>query len=282
MRALPKRFTRFTPHLLGASIALVSMQSQGKELLGLNFSAGIWQGDLQGHAQGEGVDETDFNPAIPGTRFSMFEIGVNQPKPKNYSVELRHKMKNVPRVMYRVDDIERSAFKTPSRNIQFFEGGYAAGTAISSDIDLSFTQTTLFYSMQDNSWKLDIGASKREYDGQLQMAQEAVDDGDGDDTNDFPTLINRPISDKVDMAYYDIAYHLSPTSTLAARVNQDIEAGVMHYDAEYGLRFLHKGGFTTHKFEFGYRKFIIKSEQFDQLRLNIKLGGPYFRWTIAY
>lgn len=281
MHVFPKRFTRLTSHILSVSVALLSMQSESKELLGLNFSAGYWKGDLQGYAQSSGLEATDVDPAIPGTRFSMYELGLNQPKPKNYSIELRHKMKNVPRVMYRIDDIERSANTTPSRDIQFFEGSYVAGTPLSSSVDLSFTQATLFYSMQDNNWQLDIGASKREYDGQLQLEQEAEDDGSGG-TPEAPILVTHPITGKVDMAYYDLAYRLSPTSTLAARVNQDIEAGVMHYDAEYGLRFYSKGSFATHKFEFGYRKFIIKTRQFDDLSMNLKLGGPYARWTLAY
>lgn len=286
MRVFSRRVTQFESALkksfLSASIALISLNSHGKELLGLNFSATAWQADLQGHVQSPDSTASETDPSAPGTQFSMFEVGVNEPKPRSYSIEWRHKMKNLPRAMYRVDNIERTATTTPSRAIQYYDGAYEPGVALESSADLSFTQITLYYSTQDTNWYMDIGASQREYDGHLRLEQAAVDDVTGEATTGDPTLMTAAIIGKVDMAYFDIAYRLSPTSLLAARINQDIEAGVTHYDAEYGLRFLQGGSFASHKVEMGYRKFIIKTQQFDDLSANLKLGGPYLRWTLAF
>ena len=235
---------------LAASITLSLIASHGvyaDTVFGVYAGAGSWQAELDGDI-GE--------PAI-----SMNDLGTDKENNTYFYVAIEHPVPLIPNFKLQQNDIKSKQTSFIEQSFELDGTEFTAGSEITSDLDISYTDAVLYYELLDNWFNLDIGVTARFYSGHLDaestMANERVD------------------VDVIVPLIYSRAQFDLPFSGLSA----GIEGNYVNYSdsslADYSAKvsYLFDSALDL-GVEVGYRSIMMTIDD-DEVQTDLELSGPY-------
>lgn len=302
------------PHALVCIALLISFgifnNAIAEELLGVRLGAIIWNSNIQGRLQSEDI-ATDTG-TTSATRLSPFQLGITDEQQKSYFFELSHNLPVIPRFIYRQTNIETSTDSALNQDISFVNSTIASGTAVTSLIDLSFKDYSLYYSLLDSWITLDIGVTQRQFDGQVSILNQATgstdggtdggdtdggdtggtgggDTGGGGDTTGgdggtttTATLPIAIIDENPLMLFSNVQFQLPRIPMQLAFKSHYLNSGNDHIsDQEATLSYYLDTGLLYYRIDLGYKKVKVMSPDLGVLESRLKIQGPFFGVTLS-
>lgn len=117
-----------------------------------------WSGDLRSDQTGD--DKIDLED----------DLGFDSERANSFFVALEHPVPLLPNVRVASTDMEIDETSTLSRTFQYEGQNYNANTQVSSKVDLSHVDATLYYEILDNVVNLDVGLTARKFDGEARIS----------------------------------------------------------------------------------------------------------------
>lgn len=141
-----------------ATLAMIAAGLCQADALGMRISAYSWQ------------QEADGNVRADGTRVDLSnDLDIDDERNRTIELALEHPIPLLPNLRLAHTQMELSGDSVLNRSIQFDGTTYSAGTAVSSDIDLTHTDATLYYELLDNWVSLDAGLTVRHFSGDVEL-----------------------------------------------------------------------------------------------------------------
>lgn len=128
------------------------------DALGMRISAYSWQQEADGNVRSDG-SRVDLNN----------ELDIDDERNQTIEFALEHPIPLLPNLRLAHTEMELSGDNVLSSTIQFDGNTYTAGTAVSSDLDLTHTDATLYYELLDNWISLDAGLTVRYFSGDVEL-----------------------------------------------------------------------------------------------------------------
>lgn len=292
----------FAPRcFLSIFIVFCIQTTWAEELLGVRISAAYWGANTQGRFQSEDLNASD--PPVSATRVSVFEAGIDDDNHLFYAFELRHKIPLIPRFVYEQSAVSSHGQFTNSRDINYVDTTFVAGSLINSETDVSYSDISLYYSLLDNWINFDVGLSSRRFDGNIALTDVSpaadsggdtggdtggADGGTGGDAGDGAegTTASTPVTANIDssktLVFSRLGFELPETNITFNHYQKYYNSGEEHFsDREITIGFTNDNSLVSSRVELGYKKTKIISENTDQLSTNIKVGGPFLRFVIG-
>ena len=241
---------------LAAAIMLLLLPSLASAngvapLIELRLDVVHWQPQPAGDVASDGDDfdiEEDFG--FDRSRTNILEFGLEHPVPVLPNLRLRH---------WSLDDSETA---TLERERGFGPITFTESEDVRAAYDLATTDATLYWSPLDNWLELDLGATVRYLDAEVE-----VENRERDEREQVGGSLVLPLAHVGARANLPLTglYVRGEINTLRAGGNalQDVRAGV--------------GWEATRVFgvEAGYQRFSVELDDIDDLDADIDLGGPY-------
>lgn len=163
--------------LLGA-LALVLPFSASADIIGLTAGAYTWNqswdGKLQSDQAGSTQVDLEDNLGYDDDRGNSFFVAFEHPIPVLPNIRLAH--------------TEMEISEKNNSSTFFFDNKQYTGS-VSSELDLSHTDATLYYEILDNVISLDIGLTARRFDGKAEITNNTTNTtGTADITGTLPLL----------------------------------------------------------------------------------------------
>ena len=246
------------------SAVLAAPMTQADTILGLYAGYGIWQADVDGTAKESGTASSlDINDS-----FGSVDDDYNF-----FYVALEHPVPVVPNIMLQVTDVAIDKAGTLSSNVTLDGTNFTASTAVTTSIDFSHTDATLYYELLDNWVNLDLGLTFRQFDGKLSLTET------GNPTN----TASQDLDGVLPMIYVKGRIDLPLTGFYVAAGGNAIG-----YDG-HSLTDLHAAvGYQTDGWvmdlglELGIRTFSFELDDLDELDADIELSGTYATLTVHF
>lgn len=234
--------------LAGSALAVVS--GAHADVLGFRLGAYQWQQDYDGDVQSGGakIDLQD-------------DLGFDDDDGTVVYFALEHPIPLVPNVLLQRTELKSKNTQRLERSFIFDDNLYVVGENVTTDLDLSHTDVTLYYELLDNVVALDAGLTVRWFDEGIKLRAEiAGADGELDVDHALPMIylagrVNLPLTGLyVGAEANGVAY--DDSSLIDARVN-------IGYETKIGLGV-----------ELGYRTFDLDYDDDDD-KANLTVDGAY-------
>jgi outer membrane protein len=147
---------------LGTLTLAMSCAVQADTVFGIYAGAGTWQADYSGDIG---------NPPA-----SVNELGLKDDNNQFYYIAIEHPVPFLPNIKLQQNDIGSRQSGTLTNGFSLDNINFPTGTQVATDIDLSYTDASLYYELLDNWLNLDLGITLRKYDGYLQAQSGALTD----------------------------------------------------------------------------------------------------------
>jgi len=148
--------------LLAAGMAIFAPLSQA-DTIGFEIGGYRWMPDYSGHlAVDDGVQG--------GTELDLEDdLGFSDNDHNVLWLTLEHPVPFLPNLKVVSSDLDVSASSILSRDITFGGETFTANENVTTQIDFSNTEVTLYYELLDNWINLDAGVTLRQYDGAVSL-----------------------------------------------------------------------------------------------------------------
>lgn len=233
-----------------ACAALWSTGAQADLIFGVYIGANTWQheadGDIKnGDSVVDVVDDLGFGSSENN---NMLYIAIEHPVPLLPNIKIQH------------TELEFSGAQTLDTGFDFDDFDYASGTSISTDVDLTHADATVYYEILDNWISLDLGLTLRAFDAQVAI-------NDGTQRNEMG------IKGVLPLLYGKAKFDLPFTGfAIGAEANTISFSGDKAFDASFSVSYENSLGFGA---EIGYRTITLELDQFDDLDTDLSIDGPY-------
>ena len=210
---------------------------------------------------------------ITGSTVAFTELGFTDYNHDVMTAYLKHAIPVLPNVRFQKASVKSSAVGIVSSSFTFDGVTYAVSENVTTTLDLSFTDFTLFYSPIDNWVQFDIGLTGRHFNGGASLQ------------GNFETA-QVDFGDWLPMLYSAVRFEL-PFSGFYV----DFVGNFISYDndsvSDLGIAI----GYTTSGLgvnivtEFGSRVFAIKVDELDNVAnqtFDLELEGAYFSLGILF
>ncbi len=223
--------------------------AQADTVLGLFVGGGTWQSKPSGSFNaGDNINLGDF-------------LSLDSTSSTYIFAALEHPLPFIPSVKLSMTDYADDVTTTFSQSKTFKSTTYTAGSSVNTQIDLNFTDLTLYYEVLDNWVSLDLGLTARQFNGSITLASGS-------------TTSSTDITGTYPLAYVKAQFDLPLTGLFAgAEANalslrekaksNDISL-YLGYEAEMGL-----GAIA------GYRQISYSFDDLNALNSDIDIAGPY-------
>ena len=232
---------------IGTLALAISCTAQADTVFGIYAGAASWQADYSGDIG---------NPSA-----SASELGLKDDNSQFYYIAIEHPVPFFPNIKLQQNDISSRQTGTLTQGFSLDNTNFPAGTQVSTDIDLSYTDASLYYEILDNWLNLDLGVTLRKYSGHLQaQSGQLADEID--------------IDVKVPLLYGRFQFDLPFTGFSAG-----FEGNYITYDgsdlADYTAKisYLFDSALDV-GIEVGYRSITANIDD-DGVNTNLDLTGPY-------
>lgn len=243
-----KSLSPIAKYSLGAMSLLIASHASADTIFGIYAGAGTWQSEYSGSVG---------NPSA-----TMDELGFDENNNSFYYIAIEHPVPLIPNIKLQHNDI--SSRQTGTLNDDFSLNTtpvFDAGTEVSTDFDLSYTDAVLYYEFLDNWLNLDLGVTVRKYSGELRARAEG-----GSDKVDVDVTLP--------LGYARFQFDLPLTGFSAGFEGNYINYSgntVSDYSAKVSYMF---DSVLDLGIEVGYKAASIKIDE-DDIDTNIRLKGPY-------
>nr|WP_324258733.1 TIGR04219 family outer membrane beta-barrel protein [Cellvibrio fontiphilus] len=242
-----KALSCLTKYSLAAVSLVVASQVSADTIFGIYAGAGSWQSEYSGD--------------VGQTSASLNDLGVDDNNNSFYYIAVEHPIPLIPNIKLQQNDISSSQTGTLSNDFNLSNQPFPAGTAVTTDFDLSYTDAVLYYEILDNWLNLDVGITVRKYSGEL-IAQSlnASDSVDVDVT--------------LPLGYARFQFDLPLTGFSAG-----VEANLIRYEdnsiSDYSAKISYMFDSALDLgVEVGYKTASIQIDE-DDVNTDIRLKGPY-------
>jgi outer membrane protein len=243
--------------LMGLTAAAFTLPaaSHADTFLGIYLGAYSWQSSFSGDLGTEGDNNIDIED----------DLGFDDSESNTvFYAALEHPVPVLPNIRLQQTSLEVSGDNTGA-NFDF--DGITFSGDISTNVDFSHTDLTLYYEILDNWVSLDIGLTARKFDGSILIA---------DGTNSSEVTLDATIP----LGYLKAQFDL-PFTGLSAGVDgnfigysgntiSDVNA-MINYEATFGL------GVAV-----GYRTFGLELDDIDDLNTELTFDGYYAAVTYHF
>ncbi len=229
------------------------------------FSASGVRADTIGFEAGAGY----WHAALDGNVIGSVDLGSELDLDRDAAVyayaQLEHPIPFIPNFRLAKTQLKEEGQGTLAAATVFEGVGFLSGQAVSSEIDLSHTDATLYYELLDLGVELDLGLTARFIEGELTLngVAESADIV-------FPMLY---LSTQLDLPFTGTYF--------SGKVQAASYSGDKIFDADLSI------GWRTENFilpevgvEFGYRKFDIDLD--DSVRLDLTADGAYLNAVVRF
>ncbi len=267
-------------------------EASSKEVLGIYFGAAYWGGNIQNRLQSDNF--TSEETTVSATRFSPFEVGIGDTTQTFYFVEYKHNIPIIPRIIYRNVPIQEEGKSTLARSINFVDTSIAAGALVNSTFDLSFTDISLYYTIVDSWLTLDVGLTQRSIDGRIELISPVVvEEETGEETGETEeeeaaaetatTVISiAKIDTKPILAYSRVSIPIMKSNWRYTYVAQYMNSESEYYsDTEHTLSYEMENQSFDYRFDVGYKKVKLMSEDIGELQSTLEVAGPFIQFSIG-
>jgi len=244
---------------LALCAALASGAASADTILGFDATAGVWQPSYSGNVGVDDYDIDNFDVADDNATFLQ--------------VALEHPIPLIPNIMLAHSAMGTDGSTLLEGDVTFGDETYMAGQEVNADLNLDYTDATLYYEVLDNWVNLDLGLTARQYKGALDLT--------GQYQTSVPEAPNPVISESIDlngvlpMAYAMARFDLPFTGwSIIAQGNGTGYKGDTLTDITAKVRwdFAPVLDFAV---EAGYRSMTLDLQELDDLHSDLTINGPY-------
>lgn len=240
--------------LLGA-LALVLPFSTSADIIGLTAGAYSWNqgwdGNLQSDQAGSTQVDVEDNLGYDDERGNSFFVAFEHPIPLLPNIRLAH--------------TEMDISENNNSSTFFFDGNPYNGN-VSSELDLSHTDATLYYEILDNVISLDIGLTARRFDGKAEITD-----------NTTNTTGTADIDVTIPLLFAGARVALPLTGLYAAGEIHGLSAGGDSI-TDTKLSIGYEVGIVA--LELGYRSFDIDVEGDDDEEFDLTVDGAFLGFVV--
>jgi outer membrane protein len=140
--------------LIGLALILLSTPSFA-DFLGIYAGVGGWDSEFTGDVVSD-VDVED-------------ELGLSSDISNSFYVAFEHPVPLIPNVRVARTSLQESGMGTVSLGFVFEGVPFSADQDITADLDLTYTDFTLYYEIWDVGFDFDVGLTVRQLDGSMQI-----------------------------------------------------------------------------------------------------------------
>lgn len=243
--------------------ALLPATLQASTMPGIYAGGGRIDFDTAGHFRdlndnGTKIDlEKDLN--LAGDAGTYWYIGVEHGVPMLPNLKVAH------------TELEQSSLSRLDRNIVFDGVTFPAGSLVTSQLDLSHLDLTLYYEILDNGPNLDLGLTIRTFDGNIQSQA---------------TYFNTRVTAVLDMRF------TTPLLYASGKVNLPLAglyvAGDINWAGYNGTHFYDLWAKAGYVFKFGvgievgYRKMQLDADDIEDLEADVTIDGNYVALVFSF
>lgn len=251
--------TRLIRTMTGAALcAALAPIAHADTLFGVYAGANAWESSISG----------DFNSVGEAAIDTEDTLNLDDDTPTTVYVAVEHFIPLIPNVRLAFTDMSYSGDATVGAEGITFDGEtFAAGSAVSSELDFSHNDVTLYYELLDNVVSLDAGVNIRVFDGEVSLASA------GQDTS-------VALDEAVPMLYAAARADLPLTGLYVAAEGSFLSLGgndMQDLTAKVGYTIA--GGFGV---EGGYRILRLKLEDINDLDSDVEADGAYAAATFHF
>jgi outer membrane protein len=182
------------------------------------------------------------------------------------SVTLEHPVPAIPNIRLGYVDLSHSE----KGNLNTTFDGKTFNGGVTTDLNLSNFDLTLYYQLLDNVVSLDLGLDAKVFSGKFDIRQ----------INNPGNFSNTKVRKVVPLLYSAVAFKLPATGlTIGGELAGIAYSGNNLYDAKIRVRKDLKKFFY---FELGFRQLGIKLNNLSGIGVNTRLGGPYLTAGIDF
>ncbi len=267
-----------------------------KEVLGIYFGVAYWGGNIQNRVQSDNF--TSEEATVTATRFSPFEMGIGDTTQAFYFIEYKHNIPIIPRIIYRNVPITEEGKTTLARGINFVDTSIVTGALVNSTFDLSFTDVSLYYTVIDSWLTLDIGLTQRTIDGSIELISPVVAEAEGEgetgeetgETEGEEAAVTTPttvtstanIDVRPVLAYSRISFPIMRSNWRYTYAVQYMNSESEYYsDTENTLSYEMESQSIDYRFDVGYKKVKLMSEDIGDLQSTLEVAGPFIRISVG-
>ncbi len=243
------------------SISLVGFAqlSQAASAVDFDFKVSRWQADYSGDIGSNGQTA------------SLSELGFDDEDQNVIALELRHSLPILPNILIQNTDLDADASGTLVRTLEFNGVSFVSNTDVETELDLSHTDITLFYSPIDTWLTLDVGLTVRYF---------------GEDTVVSSNILQSDVEldQFIPMAYLGVGVELPLTGFyIDASINGVSYEGSRFTDASLLIGYqasISKG--VDIIAELGYRDLSVDIDDLDGFDGDIQIDGAYFTLGVSF
>lgn len=235
-----------------AALLAVSPAALSDTVLGIYAGGGVWQTDFSGEVGDVG------QPAA-----NLEDLGLRDEDNQFYFVALEHPVPLLPNIRLQHTGISLAETSEVSHSFTIDEVTYTANTTVTSDIDFSHTDATLYYEVLDNWANLDLGLTFRQFDGDIRISTENQSS-------------SRRLDETIPMVYAKAQFNLPLTGFyLGAGANYASHSGNKVSDLQASLGYMSDGLVLDFGFEVGIRNFTVEMDDVSKLDADMELDGTF-------
>lgn len=236
--------------LITPILLVVAPHAQADTILGIYAGGQIWDTDSAGRI---------------GSGDSQQAFAFGDERQQSLYIALEHPLPLIPNIKLRQNDLSTAGATALASDFSFAGTTFANGASISSSVDLSHTDVTLYYEIFDNDLlSLDLGVTGKKVDGWLAVRDaqsESRLQSDGWVPTGYAQLrVGIPATPLT-------AYALANAISIDDSSIRDIEAGI-----EY--RLLDNLAIDLN-LQLGYRDIQIELDDLDSAYTDLQFKGPY-------
>ena len=245
--------------LSAACLTALSAFTCADTVLGVYAGVGIWQADYGGDTGTVAVDLNELNLEDESNNF--------------YYLALEHPVPLLPNLRLQKTDISSSETATLTRNFTLDDQSFSASEEVTTDLELTHTDATLYYEVLDNWVNLDIGLTLRAFDGEAAVTSTTTATSDRVDLDEVIPLLYLKTQFDLPFSGWSIAadgnavgYSGDSFSDLSAKIAYSSDALPL---LDLGL-------------EIGYRRMALEVDDEGDLTADVTVDGPYAAVTLHF
>ncbi|CBL44481.1 Hypothetical protein HDN1F_08980 [gamma proteobacterium HdN1] len=220
-------------------------------LFGVHTGAQYWANDISGHVNTSSGSRIDSDQTLD----------LDSDKSYSAAFTLTHDAPLIPNARVTFNQLSFDGETTLTDDIRFHGQNFVKGSKVTSEIDLTHNDVTLFYRWMDNLVTIDGGINLRLFDGSIALQSAAI----GEETLGIDqavpmlfasTRISLPLTGVyVGGDAYFLSIESNKMTDLTAKVGYEIAGGLA--------------------IEGGYRVLRLKLDDVNDIYSNIKVDGAY-------
>lgn len=251
--------TRLIRTLTGAALCVsFAPLANADTFFGVYAGASAWSSSISGDfASDEGsvIDTED-------------TLNLDDDTPSTLYVAVEHGVPLIPNVRFAFTDMSYSGNATLSQSITFDDVTFGAGAQVSSDLDFSHNDITLYYELLDNVVSVDAGINVRVFDGSIALKATGTPNASIEIDEAVPMLYGALRADLPLTGLY-----VSAEGNFLKIDNNDMQ------DLTAKVGYTIAGGFGV---EGGYRVLRLNLEDVNNLNSEVDIDGAYAAATFHF